>query len=375
MKKLLLLFVAAFALVACNEAVDGYRVKVKVDGDLAQLTSDTLVLTNRAEGADLITSVAVLSDGVAVFEGASVTTPQNVMITANGADNKRLAVFFLEDGISEVNVVLVEEGRPEVTVKGGKCQTVIDSLAAIKRDIFAAHKIDSLMKNYGKMAEEEKVKFEKLFDSVDTALDNVEKEYVAKERTSLYALNYYLSNIEKVSIEDAEAAVAAFKADVKYAANKNVTKLEELVAKLKALQPGMVAPDFVQNDENGNPVKFSDFYKKNKVTMVDFWASWCSPCRKFNPTLTKIYKEFRKKGFGIIGVSLDRDKEAWLKAIKDDKLVWEHVSDLGYWNNEVAKLYHVRFIPQSILVDQDGKIIKRQASEEELVEILKENLK
>ncbi len=375
MKKLLLLFVAAFALVACNEAVDGYRVKVRVDGDLAQLTSDTLVLTNRAEGEDLITSVAVLSDGVAVFEGASVATPQNVMITANGADNKRLAVFFLEDGISEVNVVLVEEGRPEVTVKGGKCQTVIDSLAAIKRDIFAAHKIDSLMKNYGKMAEEEKVKFEKLFDSVDTALDNVEKEYVAKERTSLYALNYYLSNIEKVSIEDAEAAVAAFKADVKYAANKNVTKLEELVAKLKALQPGMVAPDFVQNDENGNPVKFSDFYKKNKVTMVDFWASWCSPCRKFNPTLTKIYKEFHKKGFGIIGVSLDRDKEAWLKAIKDDKLVWEHVSDLGYWNNEVAKLYHVRFIPQSILVDQDGKIIKRQPSEEELVEILKENLK
>ena len=108
--------------------------------------------------------------------------------------------------------------------------------------------------------------------------------------------------------------------------------------------------------------------------MVDFWASWCGPCRRFNPTLVEIHKEFKKKGFDIIGVSLDRDKDSWVKAIKNDNLKWEHVSDLAYWDCEVAKLYHVRFIPQSIFVDQNGIIIKRQPSEEEIVELLKANL-
>ena len=111
-----------------------------------------------------------------------------------------------------------------------------------------------------------------------------------------------------------------------------------------------------------------------KPVLIDFWASWCGPCRAFNPTLTKIYKEYKKKGFGIIGVSLDRDKDAWRKAIKDDKLDWVHVSDLGFWNNEVAKQYHVRYIPQSIFVDQEGKILKRQPSHEEIEELLKANL-
>ena len=141
------------------------------------------------------------------------------------------------------------------------------------------------------------------------------------------------------------------------------------------MQVGAVAPDFVQNDPEGNPVRFSDIYSKNKVTMIDFWASWCGPCRAFNPDLVKIYKQYHRKGLEILAVSLDRDMDSWLKAIKDDNLTWKHVSDLGLWNNQVAQTYRIRYIPQNVFVDKDGKIIAKQlSSKEEIVKLLEENL-
>ena len=109
--------------------------------------------------------------------------------------------------------------------------------------------------------------------------------------------------------------------------------------------------------------------------MIDFWASWCSPCRHFNPTLIKIYEKYHKLGLGIIGVSLDAEKEAWTEAIKADKLTWSHVSDLQYWNNEVASLYMVKYIPQNIFITSDGTIIKRQVKEDEIEALLDEYLK
>ncbi len=372
MKKLFLLGVAVCALWSCTNSVEGYKVNVTVKGDLAQLKSDTLIITNNAEIAD----TAVVVEGKAVFEGAKLDTPQNVMVVAKGEKPQRLARFFLENGVSSVDINFVEGARPEITVKGGRYQTVADSLGALRDEMFKAAKIDSLMKVYYKpeTTVEERENIEKIYNNVSAEADKLYESYVEANPTSLFALESLASDLESMELADAEAKLAAFKALPEYAANKNVAKIEETINALKALQPGQVAPDFVQNDENGNPVKFSDFYKKNKVTMVDFWASWCGPCRAFNPTLVKIYKEFKNKGFGIIGVSLDRDKDAWVKAIKDDKLDWVHVSDLGFWNNEVAKQYHVRFVPQSIFVDQEGKILKRQPSHEEIVELLQANL-
>lgn len=375
MKKLFLFGAAICALWACNSTVDGYKVNVKVSGDVAQLKSDTIILTNNAEGEDLITATAVLSNGVAVLEGAAINTPQNVMIVVKDGDkSQRVAMLFLENGVSDVNVNFVEGGRPEVKIKGGSYQTVADSLGAIQNELFKANNMEELMKNYRTADKDEQERIAQLYDSLTAIVEKASNDYIESHPTSLYALTSLSRGLESMSIEEAEAKLASFKALSEYAANKNIAKIGEVVSVLKSLQPGKVAPDFVQSDVDGNPVKFSDVYSKNKVTMVDFWASWCGPCRAFNPTLTKIYKEYKGKGFGIIGVSLDRDKDAWIKAIKDDKLDWIHVSDLGFWNNEVAKQYHVRYIPQSIFVDQNGVIIKRQPSEEEIVELLKANL-
>jgi thiol-disulfide isomerase/thioredoxin len=122
------------------------------------------------------------------------------------------------------------------------------------------------------------------------------------------------------------------------------------------LAPGKMAPGFTQNDVNGKPVSLSDL--KGKVVLIDFWASWCGPCRKENPNVVKLYEKYKDAGFTVLSVSLDDNKTNWLAAIDKDKLAWPyHVSDLKKWGNEVARIYQVSGIPFTVLVDKEGKII------------------
>jgi thiol-disulfide isomerase/thioredoxin len=126
---------------------------------------------------------------------------------------------------------------------------------------------------------------------------------------------------------------------------------------------------------NGNPVSFSSVYNQNRITLLDFWAAWCSPCRAENPNVVTVYNDFNAKGFTVFGVSLDRDKDAWLKAIADDKLAWTQVSDLAYWQNAAAQTYAIQSIPSSLLVDQTGKIIAKNKRGDELRAFVSDYLK
>ena len=118
-----------------------------------------------------------------------------------------------------------------------------------------------------------------------------------------------------------------------------------------------MAPDFSAPDPNGNQIALSDV--KGKLTLIDFWAAWCKPCRAENPNVVRVYEKYHDKGLNIIGVSLDRKAEAWKKAIIDDKLVWNQVSNLAYFNDEVAKLYNVNAIPAAFLIDANGVIVAK----------------
>lgn len=147
------------------------------------------------------------------------------------------------------------------------------------------------------------------------------------------------------------------------------------------VKAGQKAPELVYNGPDGKPVKLSEI-NKGRVVLLDFWASWCRPCRAANPQVVKLYKEYSnkkfknaKKGFTIVSVSLDQNKEAWIGAIKADGLEWpNHMSDLGGWQSGAASTYGIQFIPQAFLLGPDGKVIGWYMSAEQAEEDIKKLL-
>jgi thiol-disulfide isomerase/thioredoxin len=150
---------------------------------------------------------------------------------------------------------------------------------------------------------------------------------------------------------------------VQYGSNVFVKNIDDRLK--KSLLVGSKVPDIVMPSPDGKILKLSDL--KGKIVLIDFWASWCGPCRRENPNVVRLYDRYKDKGFEIFSVSLDKDKTAWVKAIETDRLKWKnHVSDLKYWSSEAAKLYGVSSIPFTVLIDKDGRVIGKNLRGKEL---------
>jgi peroxiredoxin len=201
------------------------------------------------------------------------------------------------------------------------------------------------------------------YDSLSKVIATKITEFVAA-RPSSYVSPFVLLNTVQFNqeITDVEKNYQLLDSTIRFSSLGKA--LAEYIAYNKVGALGTDAIDFTQNDTAGNPVSLSAF--KGKYVLVDFWASWCGPCRKENPNVVNAYEKFKDKNFTVLGVSLDQEKEPWIKAIEKDKLTWTQVSDLQYWSNAAAQLYRVQSIPQNFLIDPTGKIIAKDLRGEAL---------
>ena len=212
------------------------------------------------------------------------------------------------------------------------------------------------------------------FDKLTASKNVKNKQYLAENPSSPIAM-FIFRQWAGYDINADEAEPIFLSLSEKLRSGPAGKEMAEKIEIAKKTDVGRMAMDFTQNDTLGNPVSLSSF--KGKHVLIDFWASWCGPCRQENPNVVKAFNNYKDKGFTVLGVSLDQPnaKDKWMKAIHDDKLTWTQVSDLKYWKNEVAVQYGIQAIPQNYLIDPQGKIIGKNLRGEALNKKLEEIFK
>jgi peroxiredoxin len=348
----------ALAVLACNQSNEG---------DENNLSSGTVNISGNINGMDsgyleFLHPVgdSSMADTVKVEAGKfshkmELKEPVNMIFRVLGSRGEEVS-FFADPG--KITITGFRDSMWTSKVEGGPTQKLFmeadEKFKAIMKPAENFQQAYAAAQQTQNMNEMMRIRadYEKLIDS----LKNYAQGFVFKNRSSIIAAYFGLVYLNEPGKEELLTRIYD---TLTPAVKKSYfgTKLGEFVETTAKTAIGQVAPDFTQNDQSGKPVSLSSF--RGQYVLVDFWASWCNPCREENPNIVRVYNAFKDKGFTVLGVSLDKDKTAWEKAIVDDKLTWNHVSDLKYWENDAARLYNIQSIPASFLLDKEGRIIAK----------------
>jgi peroxiredoxin len=364
MRKIIFIL-AAIAIIfsACNNGKQ-YTIRGKAEG----IKSGKATLQVYENGKWTITDSADIKDGKFVFKGSLKFAEMRFLFIDSINDRMPL---FVEN--SRICLKIFKDSIDKSLVNGSKSHDIFMEYQKLTKESDA--KQDVAYQGYKEAKKARNLSDIKKYDSIATLHEKekglVMKDIVVKNPKSVVGPYLIVANSWQFELADLESVAATV--DTSINNSTYVLKIRERIEILKKVAVGQMAPDFSMADSTGKVVSLSSF--KGKLVLIDFWASWCSPCRAENPGIVKVYNEFHSKGFYILGVSLDKKRESWLKAVADDQLSWEQVSELKGWDCSAGKLYGVNSIPANILVDADGKIIARNIFGDELKKKLAEVLK
>jgi len=364
MKKLLLITIAISILASCSND-PAYIVEGELDG----IETGMVYLQKRETGKFVKVDSANLENGIFEIKGGTVDYPSVHYLSVEG--KRGYLMLFLENdrisvsGHADSIYLAKAEGAPTQD-KYNEYNEGLEPYYERNSTLFEGVREARQAGDQEKIAELEAER-NQLFEDIT----NYNLDFIKSNPGSYVAPTVLRSESYGMSGEEIEAKINEL--DEELLKTQIIIDLLDRVEKLKKVAIGKIAPDFTQDDPEGNPVSLSEILG-SKILLVDFWAAWCGPCRNENPNVVAVYNEFHDKGFDVLGVSLDREKDDWLKAIEDDKLTWTHVSDLKYWENEAAQLYAVNSIPANFLLDSNGEILATNVRGPELREKVAEIL-
>ena len=363
MKKVTYVLATAALLAACS-GNQGYTVTGTVDG----AADGEVVYLQQTQGRQWVKlDSAVIKNGQFTLEGRQDTAKVCYLTYKGQSEEGRGMDFFLENG--EIKVQLAEDSKSATgTPNNDIYQAIRQQLTELNKQASAIYEAmgDSTLTD-----EQREAKVKDL-DALEAQMAEATTNGISQNITNAVGIYLLKNNYYSMSVEELEPIVAQVPAAL---TDEGIASIKDKVEKLKATAVGQKFTDFEMQTPDGKAVKLSDYVGKGKVVLVDFWASWCGPCRREMPNLVEAYKKYRNKGFEIVGVSLDRDAEAWKNGIEKLDITWPQMSDLKYWDCEGAKLYAVSSIPHTVLIDGKGIILARGLHGEELQEQIAEALK
>jgi len=364
MKYFLLISLSALMLWSC-----GNKNQFSISGKVAPAVDGKMILFGFKDGQPVPSDTTEIVKGKFSFKG-SVEIPELKLMAIEG-QQKYVAQIFVDP--SKIDLIVYPDSFETNVIKGSKSQDIfqkyIDEMVTISSKENDLRSRAQQAQATGNEEEMNAIQYE-----YQTMVENIKlfsRNFIKEYKSSPVAAYVYLMNfVQEAQYEELDSMLTVFE-PIK--TSEFVTAIKERAEAMKAFSKGALAPDFTLSGPDGKPFSLSSL--KGKYVLIDFWASWCQPCMVEMPNVIELYQTYKDKGFEIVGVSLDREKEAWLKTIQIPGMSWIHVWDMeGETPGEVANKFGVTGIPHTVLIDREGKIVATNLRGDDLKNKLIESL-
>ncbi|MCQ2220161.1 MAG: AhpC/TSA family protein [Prevotella sp.] len=368
MKKIFSMALMALFSLAASAQQNGYTVTGSCygteDGDSVFLCSMQGFFSMVPE------DTCIVRNGKYEFKGNMDGATLRFICPIHKGESVGMADFILENSPIVVNILKPADAKsnPTPEVHGGPTWTLYNSYEARQKEIWGDDDHLFQKANDTTLTQETRRKYQHQLDSITNETHKHTYHFIMAHISEPVADYLYGGHERSLTKEQREEILDAMgKCPQQYQVYKGIMAERKAEA---ATAIGQKYIDFTMPNPKGKNISISDFVGKNKYVLVDFWASWCGPCRKEMPNVVKAYNLYHKKGFEVIGVSFDNNRNAWIKAIPQLKMPWPQMSDVKGWESAASSLYNIKAIPANVLIDKDGKIVAKNLREEELLQTL-----